>query len=63
MWYGERLEQHLVVRAHEFLNIPANMPHQSFNAGTTEAIAVLARTDPHEQESVRLLPEWDVVHR
>ena len=27
MWYGERLEQHLIARAGEFLYIPANMPH------------------------------------
>ena len=63
MWYGEQLEQHLIVRAGEFLYIPANMPHQPFNPGATEAVAVLARTDPNEQESVRLLPELDAVHR
>jgi uncharacterized RmlC-like cupin family protein len=63
MWYGERLEQHLVVRAGEFLYIPANMPHQPFNPYTTEAVAVLARTDPNEQESVRLLPELEALHR
>lgn len=59
MWYGERLEQHLVLRAGEFLYIPANMPHQPFNPTDTEAVAVLARTDPNEQESVLLLPELD----
>lgn len=63
MWYGEQLEQHLVVRAGEFLYIPAGMPHQPFNPSTTEAVAVLARTDPNEQESVVLLPELDALHR
>ncbi|MCU0495306.1 MAG: cupin domain-containing protein [Chloroflexaceae bacterium] len=63
MWYGEGLEQHLVLRAGEFLYIPANMPHQPFNPTTSEAVAVLARTDPNEQESVRLLPELDGRHR
>jgi uncharacterized RmlC-like cupin family protein len=63
MWYGERLEQHLVVRAGEFLYIPANMPHQPFNATQLEAVAVLARTDPNEQESVTLLPALDAIHR
>jgi len=31
MWYGERLEQHLIARAGEFLYIPANMPHLPYN--------------------------------
>jgi len=61
MWYGEGLEQHLVVRAGEFLYIPANMPHQPFNPGAIEAVAVLVRTDPNEQESVVLLPHLDAV--
>ena len=32
---------------------------KSFNPGTTPARAVIARTDPHEQESVVLLPELE----
>jgi uncharacterized RmlC-like cupin family protein len=63
MWYGERLGQRLEVRAGEFLYIPANMPHQPFNPGSVEAVAVLARTDPNEQESVTLLPNLDALHR
>jgi uncharacterized RmlC-like cupin family protein len=27
MWYGERLQQHLVVHAGDLLYIPAGMPH------------------------------------
>ncbi len=61
MWYGERLEQHLVVRAGEYLYIPANMPHLPFNPYEEEAVAILARTDPNEQESVQLLPEIDAL--
>jgi uncharacterized RmlC-like cupin family protein len=60
MWYGEGLEQHLVVSAGEFLYIPANTPHLPYNASETEScVAVIARTDPNEQESVTLLPELD----
>lgn len=62
MWYGKQLEQQLVVRAGEFLYIPAGEPHLPFNAGQTEAVAVLARTDPNEQESVVLLPHLDTLH-
>ncbi len=59
MRHGDNLEHHTVVRAGEFVYIPAGVPHVPFNAGTIEAIAVLARTDPNEQESVVLLPELD----
>ncbi len=61
MWHGERLEHHAVIRAGEFLYIPAGAPHLPYNAGQSEAIAVLARTDPNEQESVALLPDLDAL--
>lgn len=58
MWYGGGLRQHLVVHAGDFLYIPAGMPHLPANCSSTEpCIAVIARTDPNEQESVVLLPE------
>jgi uncharacterized RmlC-like cupin family protein len=60
MYYGERLEKQLTVRAGEFLYIPANVPHLPYNASQTEpAVAIIARTDPNEQESVVLLPELE----
>ena len=63
MYYGERLEQHLVARPGEFLYIPANVPHQPYNVSETEpCVAVVARTDPNEQESVILLPELEKAH-
>lgn len=63
IWYGERLEQHLIARAGEFLSIPANMPHLPYNLSASEScVAVIARTDPNDQESVVLLPELDGVH-
>src|SRR5713226_8461013 len=54
--HGDRLQHHTLVHAGEFLYIPAGVPHLPLNPGTTEALAVLARTDPNEQESVQLLP-------
>jgi uncharacterized RmlC-like cupin family protein len=62
-WYGERLEHHIVSRAGDFVYIPANVPHLPYNRSATEAaVAVVARTDPNEQESVVMLPELDEVH-
>ena len=60
MWYGENLEQHLQVKAGEFLYIPAGMPHLPYNlSNELPAQGVLARTDPNEQESVVLLPHLE----
>ncbi len=63
MWYGERLESHMVTRAGDFVYIPADTPHLPYNRSRTEpATAVVARTDPNEQESVVLLPELDAIY-
>jgi uncharacterized RmlC-like cupin family protein len=63
MWYGDRLENHMLTRAGDFVYIPADMPHQPYNMSATEpAVAVVARTDPNEQEGVVLLPELDAIH-
>ena len=60
MWYGEELEHHLVARAGDFLYIPANVPHLPYNLSEKEScVAVIARTDPNDQESVVLLLELD----
>jgi uncharacterized RmlC-like cupin family protein len=56
MRYGEDLRERLEVSAGEFLYIPAGMPHLPYNPSADEpCTAVLARTDPNEQESVVLL--------
>lgn len=60
-WYGERLENHVVMKAGEMIYIPAGVPHLPANLGDRPATAVIARTDPNEQESVVLLPELDAL--
>lgn len=60
MWHGEQLEHHVIVKPGDFLYIPADMPHLPYNPSSTEScIALIARTDPNEQESVVLLPHLD----
>ncbi|MBY0295771.1 MAG: cupin domain-containing protein [Methylobacterium sp.] len=60
MWYGPRLEHHLWSRAGDYVHIPAGVPHLPYNASRTEpCTAVIARTDPNEQESVVLRPDLD----
>jgi uncharacterized RmlC-like cupin family protein len=55
MRYGDDFGEELEVQAGDFLYIPPGMPHQPFNASDEIARAVIARTDPNEQESVVLL--------
>lgn len=59
MFWGDALEHRMDLAAGDLLYIPADMPHLPFNPGSTPARAVIARTDPHEQESVVLLPELE----
>ena len=59
MWYGDGLKEHLVVRAGEFLYIPAGIPHLPANTSDKPCVGIIARTDPNEQESVLLLPHLD----
>ncbi len=49
------------MEAGDYLYIPADCPHVPVNTGSIEAFAVLARTDPNEQESVVLLPSMEDV--
>lgn len=63
MWYGESLEQHMSAKAGDFIYIPAGVPHLPYNPSPSQpAVAVLARTDPSEQESVVLRPDLEGVH-
>ena len=60
--HGPGLAQRLEMHPWDYLYIPPNVPHLPINPSASEtAVAVLARTDPNEQESVVLLPELDDV--
>lgn len=59
MFWGARLENRMEISAGEMLYIPADMPHLPMNLSDRPCTAVIARTDPHEQESVVLMPELE----
>jgi uncharacterized RmlC-like cupin family protein len=59
MFYGEKLEQQMHARAGDLIYIPAGVPHLPYNDSNEPCLAVIARTDPNEQESVVLLPELE----
>jgi uncharacterized RmlC-like cupin family protein len=53
--YGEGLRQSCINEEGDFLFIPASLPHQPFNLSETEAaLAIVARNDAREQESVEM---------
>jgi uncharacterized RmlC-like cupin family protein len=58
-WFGDELENLIVARAGDLFYIPAGVPHLPANLSNEPASAVIARTDPNEQESVVLLPHLD----
>ena len=56
--YGEGLKKSVINEAGDFLYIPADLPHKPINLSDTEAAeAIVARTDPNEQESVEQIAE------
>lgn len=51
--YGDGLKQSEINQAGDFIFIPADVPHQPVNLSQTEeVVAIVARNDPNEQESV-----------
>lgn len=51
--FGRGLRESLLAQEGDFLFIDADVPHQPVNMSDTEpAIAIVARNDPDEQESV-----------
>jgi uncharacterized RmlC-like cupin family protein len=55
MRHGPGLTEVMKTRAGDFVYIPAGVPHQPYNPTNKPVRAVIARTDPNEQESVVLL--------
>lgn len=53
--YGPGLRESIICEQGDFVFIGANVPHQPVNLSTAEpAMAIVARNDPNEQESVVL---------
>lgn len=62
LWSGEQLEHRLIARAGDFIYIPSGIPHLVLNGSdTVPAVAVLARTDPNEQEDVTVRPDLEAL--
>ena len=55
--YGPKLEENLTLEEGDFLFIPADMPHQPVNHSDEPVLAIVARNDANEQESVELFTQ------
>lgn len=56
--YGETLDESVINKPGDFVFIPPDLPHLARNLSKTEAaVAIVARNDPNEQESVVI---WEV---
>ncbi|MDX2212435.1 MAG: cupin domain-containing protein [Oculatellaceae cyanobacterium bins.114] len=54
-FYGKNLSKSVVNQQGDFIFIPNGVPHQPVNLSSTEeAIALVSRNDPNEQESVQV---------
>jgi uncharacterized RmlC-like cupin family protein len=59
--FGDRLEHHIHTRKGDLVYIPAGVPHLPVNISNAPTSAVIARTDPNEQESVVLRPDLEAM--
>ena len=57
--YGDKLQHYAITKAGDLFYIPAGVPHLPVNLSGKPVSAIIARTDPNEQESVVLLPELE----
>ena len=57
MRHGPSLEHVMRIEAGDFVYIPPGVPHQPYNPTDATVRAIVARTDPNEQESVVLLED------
>ena len=55
VWHGPGLATRTLLRAGDFLYVPPGTPHLPVNRSASPVVAVVARTDPDEQESVVVL--------
>jgi uncharacterized RmlC-like cupin family protein len=54
-WHGPGLAMRTLLRMGDFLYVPPGTPHLPVNRSASPVVAVVARTDPAEQESVVVL--------
>lgn len=59
--FGDELQHTIHTKAGDLVYIPAGVPHLPVNISDKPTSAVIARTDPNEQESVVLRPDLEAI--
>ena len=61
VYYGDRLERRLDVRAGEQTYIPADVPHAPFNESGAACTWIVVHSSGSDQDGIVLLPELDKI--
>jgi uncharacterized RmlC-like cupin family protein len=61
VYYGERLECRIVVRAGEQIYVPADVPHAPFNESSAACTWIVVHSSGSDQDGIVLLPDLDAV--
>ncbi|MGP4112364.1 cupin domain-containing protein [Streptomyces sp. 4N509B] len=57
VWHGVELSRRVTVSGGDYVYIPPDTPHLPVNVGASDAVVVVARTDPEETEESVFLVE------
>ena len=57
LFYGEKLEHHILVRKGEQIFIPENVPHTPYNQSKNECIWVVVHSSGDDQDELISMPE------
>jgi len=57
LFYGEKLEHHILVRKGEQIFIPENVPHTPYNQSKKECIWVVVHSSGDDQDELISMPE------
>jgi uncharacterized RmlC-like cupin family protein len=59
VYFGDRFERRVVVRAGEQMYMPADVPHAPSNEGGTPCTWLVVHSSGSDQDGIVLLPELD----
>jgi uncharacterized RmlC-like cupin family protein len=61
LYYGDRLEHRITVRAGEQVYVPADVPHAPSNESTASCTIIVVHSSGSDQDGLVLLPDLDAV--
>ena len=61
VYYGDRLESRVAVRAGEQIFIPADVPHAPCNEGAASCTWIVVHSSRSDQDGIVLLPDLDAL--